>query len=83
MFLQSNVGVREHGKILEDLRLDQALSIRIDPSEILVQEFVERVMVLEGSFVPQAKDADQGMIGLQYFLIGAGGRRVAHLKNRR
>jgi len=76
VFLQFSVGVREGGKILEDLRLNQALSIRIDPNEIIVQEFVEREMVLRRSLVSQAKEADQSTIGLQYFLIGTGSRRV-------
>jgi len=65
VFLQFSVGVREGGKILEDLRLNQALSIRIDPNEILVQEFVEREMVLRRSLVSQAKEADQSTTGLQ------------------
>jgi hypothetical protein len=69
-------GVRERGKILEGLRLDQALSIRIDPSEILVQEFVEREIVMGRSLVPQAKEADQSTICLRYFLIGTRSRRV-------
>jgi hypothetical protein len=63
--LYFHVGICWYGQILEDLRLAQTLALRIDPSEIVIEQFVQRDVILGRRIRPFAKELDQSVIRFQ------------------